>query len=185
MCGAYTAAAAGSMGAMQARFLALGGQQMWDRAAPWLALGAILAMPASYGFGWLHDRLGAPGACLLLGAGLLIAPGAMWAMPQGGNLALEILWSLGVAVILGGLPTLLPCAVAHAFGRRQYLAAGRVLFPAVLLAAAAVPLAAELAIRAGQDRAVCAALTALAALGLLASTLLGRIGRPRRTKKQP
>ena len=182
VCGAYTTSAAGCMGAMEAWFTALGGEEVWTGAAPWLALGAIFAMPMSYIFGWLGDRLGAGGACIVLGAGLLVAPGAMWAMPQGGSVPLEIVWGLGVAVILGGVSTLLPCALAHAFGRRQYLAAGRVILPAALLAAALAPLGAAWCVRAGLGRTVFLALAALAVLGLLGSVLLRLITAPYREK---
>lgn len=176
--GCYAAAAGGCMGSMEDRLLTLGGAEVWAGAAPWLALGAILALPASYAFGWLSDRLGVPGAGLLLGAGLCLAPAALWLMPYGGSVPMEILWALGTAAALGGVPTLLPCAVAHIFGRQQYLSAARVTVPAALLCAAAAPLPARYLLARGLGGAYYACLAALAVLGFLGCVLLRLVNAP-------
>ena len=183
--GAYVAVAAGCMGSLEERFLALGGQTVWTAAGPWLALGAILGIPASYIFGWLCDRLGADRTCPILGAGLLIPPAVLWAMPAGGSTWLEIAWCLGAACLVGGLSTVLPCAIAQAFGRNQYLAACRVLMPLLLIPPAVLPTIARMAVAAGRARSLYLCLAGTAALGLILSVPLRYVGVPGQPKDHP
>ena len=172
--GGYCVAAAGVMGVTHARFLAVGGQTVWVSATPWLSLGAILALPVSYCLGWISDKLGAPAAGAILGAGMLLGPAALWRMPAEGSIFWEIAWSVGAAFILGGLPTLLPCALAHVYGRGRYMAGARAVLPLLLLLSAAAPPLALAFIGGAWGESVCLGLLAAAALGLLfCLTLLG------------
>ncbi len=176
--GAYITAAAGCMGSLEERFMALGGETVWSAAGPWLALGAILGIPASYIFGWLCDKLGAERIGPILGVALLIPPVVLWAMPAGGSTWLEIVWCLGAACLIGGLSTVLPCAIAQAFGRGQYLAASRVLMPLLLIPPAVMPAVARQLVSAGQARSLYLCLAGTAALGLILSPLLRYVRAP-------
>ncbi len=177
--GAVAAGAAGSLGTVQMRLALLGGEALAD-AAPWLAFGAILTIPACYIFGWLDDRLGSAVTMPLLGLGSLLPSAALWAMPAGGNAALFLLLSLGIGWTAGGLPVCLPCAVAHVYGRPQYLAAARVLLPALTIPATLVPLAAAWLLDAGRAGTAYTALLAASAGGVLMSLLLITVKDPRR-----
>ena len=179
--GAMTGSAAGCLGGAQARLAALGaGQGTGLSAARWFSLGAIFAIPVSYGAGYLADQWGPERTCAAYGAAALIGPAALWAMPAGGSTALLLAWSLGTAVMLGGLSTLLPAALAHVYGRRQMLAAGQLLLPLWAIPAAILPAVAA----SGQSSGVWAALFILGAAGALASLGLLAV-RPGKAPPEP
>lgn len=133
--GALTLTAAGCLGTAEARLVAkaAGGTTLLDRAATWLALGAIFAIPASYLFGWLCDRLGEVWACLpVLLAGL---GGAclLSAFPKEVSPLTGLLLCLVTACLMGGASTLVPALLGRLFGRQQMLAAGEALVPVLAL----------------------------------------------------
>ncbi len=170
--GPLVAVASGCMGAVAARFLSLGGEGLWLSAGKWLALGAILSIPASYLFGLLDDYAGSAAASVALAVTELLPAAALLVMPAEGSLLWEILLSVGVACLMGGVSTMVPCALARVYGRRGFAAAGQIVLPALLLPAAAAPVAAVWLIGMGMGRTACVALIALAAVGLAASALL-------------
>ena len=104
-------AAAGVLEFLEGRLLAKGGgPTLLNRAAPWLALGAILSIPASYVFGWLCDRLGAVGTAILLGLGNLAAITLLWRFPKEIDLMTGLPLALAGAVVAGGTPVVLASA---------------------------------------------------------------------------
>ncbi len=170
--GPLVAVAAGCMGGMGARFLSLGGQDLWRAAGRWLTLGAILSIPASYIFGVIDDHAGSAAASILLAAGELLCAAALLMMPAEGSLLWGAALCVGTGCLMGGTSTMVPCAIGRVYGRRQFAAAGAVLLPALLLPAAAAPLVTVELIRAGLGRTACVALASLAAVGLAAALLL-------------
>ena len=171
--GAMAAAAAGCLGSLEAHLLAKGGESaLLAQAGPWLALGAILAIPASYIFGWLCDRLGEVWTALPL---LLAEAGCaylLWTFPEEVDAATGAPLCLAAALLMGGVSTAAPALIARVCGRRQFLPVCRVLFPALLLLAALADQAAGLP-DGGQQDGLCAALIAVAAVGLLSLPFLG------------
>ena len=172
ICGALAAVAAGCMGGMGARFLALGGEELWLSASRWLALGAILSIPASYIFGVIDDCAGSAVAVILLAAMELLCALALLMTPAAGSPLWGVALCAGGACLLGGPSTVIPCAIGRVYGRRQFAAAGAILLPAVLLPAAAAPVVTVQLIQAGLGRTACMALVGLAAIGLAAALLL-------------
>lgn len=170
--GPLVAVAAGCMGGMSARFMSLGGEALLRASSRWLALGAILSIPASYIFGVIDDHAGAAASSLLLAVTELLSAAALLMTPAEGSFLWGIAWCVGVACLLGGPSTLIPCAICRIYGRRQFAAAGAVLLPALLLPAAVAPIVTVALIRAGLGRTACVALVSLAAVGLAAAPLL-------------
>ena len=171
--GALAAAAAGWTGFLAPRLMARhgGGDALVVQAAPWLALGAILAIPVGYVFGGLGDWLGAMNAVRLLALGEMAAAALLWSFPKELGAQEGICLALSEALLMGSAPVAIPCAMAQVFGRRQYFSAGQVLFPALYLAAALTgPIGTALG--GGQQARLYIGLFALAALGLLISLFL-------------
>ena len=137
--GAFLLAAAGCVDTAEKRLMSRCSESMYLASYGLLALGTVLAIPASFLFGWLGDRLGIHRASLILGAAMLIAPFALWVMPRGGSMFLAVILALGMACI-AGISSLLPCAIADTYGRRQYLAASRVFFSVLSIPAAIGPM---------------------------------------------
>ncbi len=171
--GALAAAAAGWTGFLAPRLMARhgGGDALVIQAGPWLALGAILAIPMGYAFGWLGDWLGAMNAVRLLALGEMAAVALLWAFPKELGVREGICLALSAALLLGGAPVTLPCAMAQIFGRRQYFSAGQALFPALYLAAALTGPVGRL-LGGGERARLYIALFALASFGLLVSLFL-------------
>ncbi len=172
--GALAAAAAGWFGFLEDRLLTKGGggPTLLGRASPWLALGAILGIPASYVFGWLCDRLSVSWTSVLLGLAEMGAVYLLWHFPKEVALWTEgVPLSLSVGLLMGGVPTVVPCAVGHVFGRQQAISACRAVFPGLLLLAALTGPAGTL-LGGGARARLYAVLFCLAALGALASLFL-------------
>ena len=171
--GALAAAAAGWTAFLAPRLMARhgGGDALVVQAGPWLALGAILALPAGYLFGWLCDSLGAMNGVRVLALGEMAAAALLWAFPKELGASEGILIALCEALLIGGGPVALPCAMAQVYGRRQVFSAGRVLFPALYLAAALMgPVGALLG--GGARARLYIVLLALAGVGFLLSFFL-------------
>ncbi len=171
--GALAAAAAGWTAFLAPRLMARhgGGDALVVQAGPWLALGAILALPAGYLFGWLCDASGAMNGVRLLALGEMAAAALLWAFPKELGIREGILIALCEALLIGGGPVALPCAMAQVYGRRQVFSAGRVLFPALYLAAALMGPAGAL-LGGGERARLYIVLLALAAVGFLLSFFL-------------
>ncbi len=178
--GALTLTAAGCLGTVEVRLMARGGAALPDRAAVWLALGAIFAIPVSYFFGWLCDRIGQvwPSLPLLL-AGLGCAC-LLWAFPEKIGPVAGILLALTVACMMGGVSTVVPALIARAFGRQGMLTACRALIPALALLYALPGL-----LGSGESTVLYAVLMAAAAAGLILLPLLGHVLGKARKEKTP
>lgn len=166
--GPLAAVAAGSpLCAIAARFSPAGGM---DR---WLALGAGMSILPGLLFGLLAD-LASPAAPVLLACAGLLPPAALLLAPGEGAFGTvgAVLLGAGMACLMGGIPVLASCALGRLYGRRQFAAAGAVVFPAVLLCAAGAPIVTGWLIRSGLGRTACMALAGLAAVAIAASFLL-------------
>lgn len=176
--GGLTFAAAGGLDFLEARLLARGGgPALLDRAAPWLALGAILGIPASYIFGWLCDRLGELWTALLLGLTELGSICLLWHFPGEGGTWAGVGLCLASACLMSGPPVVVPCMIGRLFGRRQFLPVCRVLFPALLLAAALVSGPVGALLGSGAQASLYLVLFCAACVGFLACLLLLAVGR--------
>lgn len=139
----------------------------------WLAMGAGMSLLPGLVFGLLAD-LAEPAALVLLACAGLLPPAALLLAPADGALGTvgTLLLGAGMACLAGGIPVLISWALGRLYGRRQFAAAGAVVFPAVLLCAAGAPIVTGWLIRSGLGRTACTALAGLAAVALAASLLL-------------
>ena len=179
--GAFVTVAAGCLDFLEPRLLAKGGggPTLLNRAAPWLALGTIFGIPASYIFGWLCDRLGELWTALLLGLTELGSILLLWHFPKEVGLAEGLCLCLTVACLMGGTPAVVFSVPGALFGRQQVFSAGRVIFPGLLLAAALTD-AAGVLLGGGERARLYVVLSAAVCLGLLACLALlaaARFGR--------
>ena len=133
------------MSSMAARFMSLDpayisgaspAPTVWLAATKWLSVGAILGILMSYVFGWIDDKFGTVKASMLLGITEIIPVAMLMFMPEGGNVAMEIAWGFGVACMTGGVPTMHPCSVSYAYGRREYQSANRIIMAIQLIPSA-------------------------------------------------
>jgi len=133
------------MSSMAARFMSLDpaflsgaspAPTVWLAATKWLSVGAILGIFMSYVFGWIDDKFGTVKASMLLGITELIPVCMLMFMPEGGNVAMEIAWGFGVACMTGGVPTMHPCSVSYAYGRKEYQSANRIIMAIQLIPSA-------------------------------------------------
>ena len=133
------------MSSMAARFMSLDpaflsgaspAPTVWLAATKWLSVGAILGIFMSYVFGWIDDKFGTVKASMLLGLTELIPVLMLMLMPEGGNVAMEIAWGFGVACMTGGVPTMHPCSVSYAYGRKEYQSANRIIMAIQLIPSA-------------------------------------------------
>lgn len=156
------------MGSMVVRFMSLGGLEVWLGATKWLAVGAILGIPMSYVFGFLDDKLGSLKASVVLGICELIPVLALWFMPAGGSVPLEILWGFGVACMTGGVPTMHPCITAYVYGRKEYQAANRIIMAIQLIPSAVAAMMMVTLIGMGMANVAYIILLAIIVIGLIA-----------------
>jgi MFS family permease len=163
------------MGSMAVRYITLGGLDVWIAATKWLAVGAIVGIPMSYVFGWLDDKLGTVVASIILGLTELIPVIALWSMPVGGNVALEVIWGFGVACMTGGVPTMHPCSVTYGYGRREYQSANRVIMAIQLIPSAVAALMMTTLIEAGKASIAYIILLAIIIIGLIATIMMRSI----------
>ncbi len=133
------------MSSMAARFMSLDpafqsgaspAPTVWLEATTWLSVGAILGIFMSYLFGWVDDKFGTIKASLLLGVTELIPVLMLMFMPEGGSIPMEIAWGFGVACMTGGVPTMHPCSVSYAYGRKEYQSANRIIMAIQLIPSA-------------------------------------------------
>jgi hypothetical protein len=129
----------------------------------------------SYVFGWLDDKLGTVVASIILGLTELIPVIALWSMPVGGNVALEVIWGFGVACMTGGVPTMHPCSVTYGYGRREYQSANRVIMAIQLIPSAVAALMMTTLIEAGKASVAYIILLAIIIIGLIATIMMRSI----------
>ncbi len=174
-------AAAGTLEFLEGRLLAKGGggPTLLNRAAPWLALGAILSIPAGYIAGWLGDRVSAAGTAALLGLADLAAIALLWRFPKEVDLITGLPLALTGAIVTGGTPVVLAACVGRVFGRTGAPRAGQLIYPAAVLAAALTgPVGAALG--GGARARLYAVLAAAACVGVLACLVLLAVDRKKR-----
>lgn len=113
------------MAFMAARYIGLGGPELWTRAMVYLSIGSALGIPMSYIIGWVDDKVGSIKASLLLCVLYLFCVIPLLCMPEGGNSALMLTWAFGVACMTGGEPTMHPSITTYVYGRKKYQAANK------------------------------------------------------------
>ena len=123
---------------MAMRYITLGGGEptLWLQAVTYLSIGALLGIPMSYVFGLIDDKVGTVKAAIVLGLCELMPILGLMLQPEGGSKGLMLLWGFGVACMTGGVPTLHPCIMAFAYGRREYQAANRIIMAIQLIPSA-------------------------------------------------
>ena len=136
--GALTFIINACMGSMAMRYITLGGGEptIWLQAVKYLSIGAILGIPMSYVFGLIDDKVGTVKAAIVLGLCELLPILGLMLQPEGGSKVLMLVWGFGVACMTGGVPTLHPCIMAFAYGRREYQAANRIIMAIQLIPSA-------------------------------------------------
>ena len=136
--GALTFIINACMGSMAMRYITLGGGEptIWLQAVKYLSLGALLGIPMSYVFGLIDDKVGTVKAAIVLGLCELLPILGLMLQPEGGSKVLMLVWGFGVACMTGGVPTLHPCIMAFAYGRREYQAANRIIMAIQLIPSA-------------------------------------------------
>ena len=136
--GALTFIINACMGSMAMRYITLGGGEptIWLQAVKYLSIGAFLGIPMSYVFGLIDDKVGTVKAAIVLGLCELMPILGLMLQPEGGSKGLMLLWGFGVACMTGGVPTLHPCIMAFAYGRREYQAANRIIMAIQLIPSA-------------------------------------------------
>lgn len=136
--GALTFIINACMGSMAMRYITLGGGEptIWLQALKYLSIGAILGIPMSYVFGLIDDKVGTVKAAIVLGLCELLPILGLMLQPEGGSKVLMLVWGFGVACMTGGVPTLHPCIMAFAYGRREYQAANRIIMAIQLIPSA-------------------------------------------------
>lgn len=136
--GALTFIINACMGSMAMRYMTLGGGEptIWLQAVKYLSIGALLGIPMSYVFGLIDDKVGTVKAAIVLGLCELLPILGLMLQPEGGSKVLMLVWGFGVACMTGGVPTLHPCIMAFAYGRREYQAANRIIMAIQLIPSA-------------------------------------------------
>ena len=116
----------GMMSSMALRFIELGGQELWLSATVFISAGAIAGIIFGFAFGFLTDRIGALKAELVYFLAILIPLFSLLFMPKEKSVIVLVILAFGLAVVLGGAPTTLPCLTAHVYGRLKYQSANRI-----------------------------------------------------------
>ena len=169
------------MSSMAARFMSLDpaflsgaspAPTVWLAATKWLSVGAILGIVMSYVFGWIDDKFGTVKASLLLGITELIPVLMLMLMPEGGNIPMEIAWGFGVACMTGGVPTMHPCSVSYAYGRKEYQSANRIIMAIQLIPSALAAYMMAAMIEAGKGVMAYGICIVVIVIGLIATWML-------------
>ena len=96
---------------------------------PALSVGAIIGIPISFGLGVIDDKWGTPIASIVMCVFYIIGFLGM-AFSAGGSFGVIAMATVGYAAITGGCPNLNPSINTYVFGRKNYLAASRVIMAA-------------------------------------------------------
>ena len=148
---------------------------VWLAATKWLSVGAILGIFMSYVFGWIDDKFGTVKASLLLGITELIPVLMLMLMPEGGNVPMEIAWGFGVACMTGGVPTMHPCSVSYAYGRKEYQSANRIIMAIQLIPSALAAYMMAAMIEAGKGVLAYGICLVVIVIGLIATWMMRTI----------
>ena len=106
-----------------------------DFASLVLAIAGFIALPGSWLFGWLDTKIGCKKSSIILGIVLLIGCVAAFLHPAG----MFFVWLCAATMALGqgAMANLVPSMIASWFGRWDFPAASRLLFPLVNIVATA------------------------------------------------
>ncbi len=148
---------------------------VWLAATKWLAVGAIAGIAMSYVFGWIDDKFGTIKASYILGLTELIPVLMLMLMPEGGNVPMEIAWGFGVACMTGGVPTMHPCSITYAYGRREYQSANRIIMAIQLVPSAVAASMMAALITAGKATLAYGICIAVVVIGLIAVFMMRNI----------
>lgn len=102
---------------------------------PALSIGAIVGIPLSYLLGVVDDKWGTPKASAVMGVLYIVGFLAMY-FTKGNNVGLIALAAVGYAGITGACPNLNPSINTYVYGRKNFLAATRVVMAAQMIIAA-------------------------------------------------
>ena len=163
------------MSAMAARYMSLGGLDVWLAATRWLGVGAIGGIFMSYVFGWIDDKFGTIIASYALGICEFIPVLMLMFMPVGGNVAMEIAWGFGVACMTGGVPTMHPASITYAYGRREYQAANRIIMAIQLIPSAFAAMMMAALIQHGHGRLAYGICVVIIVIGLIATYIMRKV----------
>lgn len=114
------------MSSMALRFIELGGQELWLSATIFISVGAIVGIVFGFAFGFITDKIGALKAELIYYIALFIPLFSLLFMPKQKSIIVLVILAFGLAVVLGGAPTTLPCLTTHVYGRLKYQSANRI-----------------------------------------------------------
>ena len=93
---------------------------------PALSIGAIIGIPVSFLLGVIDDKWGTPIASIVMGFFYIIGFLGM-ALTDGSTIGTIVMATVGYAAITGGCPNLNPSINTYVFGRKNYLAASRII----------------------------------------------------------
>lgn len=93
---------------------------------PALSIGAIIGIPVSFLLGVIDDKWGTPVASIVMGLFYIVGFLGM-ALTNGSSVGTIIMATVGYAAITGGCPNLNPSINTYVFGRKNYLAASRII----------------------------------------------------------
>ena len=102
---------------------------------PALSIGAIIGIPMSYGLGVIDDKWGTPKASAVMGLLYIVGFLAMY-LTNGNSIGLIALAAVGYAGITGACPNLNPSINTYVYGRKNFLAATRVVMALQMVIAA-------------------------------------------------
>ena len=92
---------------------------------PALSIGAVIGIPISFGLGVIDDKWGTPIASIVMGVFYIIGFLGM-ALTNGSTIGTIAMATVGYAAITGGCPNLNPSINTYIFGRKNFLAASRI-----------------------------------------------------------
>lgn len=96
---------------------------------PALSIGAIVGIVLSFLLGVIDDKWGTPVACIVMGVFYILGFLGM-ALTKGNSIGTIGLAAVGYAAITGGCPNLNPSINTYVYGRKNFLAASRVVMAA-------------------------------------------------------
>lgn len=96
---------------------------------PALSIGAIIGIVLSFLLGVIDDKWGTPVACIVMGVFYILGFLGM-ALTKGNTVGTIGLAAVGYAAITGGCPNLNPSINTYVYGRKNFLAASRVVMAA-------------------------------------------------------
>lgn len=110
---------------MVPRLMEIGFEQ--NKAIIFLSLAALCAVPGSLIWGWLDQRLGTRSASMIYALWYILA--LIMLIVQTSNTVITFLTVVSVGIGIGGIGNLIASVVGTVYGRWDYAAANRIIFP--------------------------------------------------------